>query len=98
MGDYPARRMHHNLCLQPFKAEGMVRWRVREVLRARGWTPYRLMRVSGLPNMVVYRIANHRGPVKVIKGRTLNALCDALGVGPGDLLEHVPDKPQAKRR
>jgi Cro/C1-type helix-turn-helix DNA-binding protein len=27
-----------------------------------------------------------------VDGRTLNALCGALGVGPGELLEYVPDR------
>ena len=88
--------------LQPFgglhlKAEGMVRWRVAELLKARGWTRYRLVQESGLQSMVVYRIAKSRGQIKRVDGHTLDALCVALGVGPGDLLEHVPDKPASKR-
>jgi DNA-binding Xre family transcriptional regulator len=68
-----------------------VRWRVGELLKAKKWTRYRLVQESGLAVTVVYRIANNRGPVRVINGRTLSALCAAFDVGPGELLEYTPD-------
>ncbi len=70
----------------------MVRWRVGELLKERKWSAYRLVRESGLTPPVVYRIARAKGQVKRVEGRTLDALCLALGVGPGELLEYVPDK------
>ena len=75
----------------------MVRW-VRELLKTRDWTAYRLMKESGLATTVVYRIAKSRKQVKRVDGRTLDALCAALGVGPGELPEYVLDKALTKRR
>jgi DNA-binding Xre family transcriptional regulator len=76
----------------------MVRWRVGQLLKKRDWTAYRLMKESGLATTVVYRIAKSRKQVKRVDGRTLDALCGTLGVGPGELLEYVPDKALAKRK
>ena len=72
----------------------MVRWRVGDILKARDWTAYRLVQESGVPTTTVYRIAKARGQVKRVDGKTLDALCGALGVGPGELLEyvHVPER------
>ena len=76
----------------------MVRWRVGELLKAKRWTRYRLVQESGLATTVVYRIAKSKGQVKRVDGRTLDALCVALGVGPGDLLEYTPDSKASSRR
>jgi putative transcriptional regulator len=38
------------------------------------------------------------GKVKAIRFSTLDAICEALGCQPGDLLEHVPDEPPGDRR
>jgi DNA-binding Xre family transcriptional regulator len=70
----------------------MVRWRVAELLKERDWTRYRLMRESGLPSPVVYRLAQPGLLVGRADGKTLDALCRAFSVQPGDLLEYVPDK------
>ncbi len=77
------------------KAEAMVRWRVAELLEEREWTVYRLVQESQLAPTVVYRIAKPGKEVLRVDGRTLDVLCATLKVGPGDLLEYVPDK--AKR-
>jgi DNA-binding Xre family transcriptional regulator len=42
--------------------------------------------------MVVYRIAKPRREVKRVDGKTLDALCATFKVGPGELLEWVPDR------
>ena len=68
----------------------MVRWRVADLLREREWTSYRLAKESGLAPPVVYRLAVRGREVNRVDGRTLDALCYALKVGPGDLLEYVP--------
>ena len=76
----------------------MVRWRVADLLAERGWTTYKLVKESRLAPTVVYRIAKARRQVKRVDGKTLDALCRTLRVGPGDLLEYVPDKLQKGRR
>ena len=81
----------------------MVRWRVAELLRERGWSAYRLIQESDLAPTVVYRMVGPRrrqqkpGEVNRVDGNTLDALCRTLGVGPGELLEYVPDKASTKR-
>jgi DNA-binding Xre family transcriptional regulator len=75
----------------------MVRWRVSELLVERGWTVYRLVQESDLAPTVVYRLAKPGVAVKRIDGRTLDALCAALKVGPGELLEYTADREPRKR-
>lgn len=74
----------------------MVRWRVADLLKQRGWTAYRLVQVAGISPTVVYRLAKSKQQVKRVDGKTLDALCAALGVGPGELLEYVPDRKRGK--
>jgi DNA-binding Xre family transcriptional regulator len=76
----------------------MVRWRVAELLAERGWTVYRLVQESGLAQPVAYRVAKPRQEAKRVDGRTLDALCRTLGVGPGELLEYVAEREPRKRR
>jgi len=75
----------------------MVRWRVAELLAEREWTVYRLVQESGLAPTVAYRLAKPGLAVKRIDGRTLDALCAALKVGPGNLLEYVAERETRKR-
>jgi DNA-binding Xre family transcriptional regulator len=76
----------------------MVRWKIRGMLEKRGWTAYRLAMVTGLTVPAVYRLARHNSQMGRVEGNTLDRLCDALGVQPGDLLEHIPDKPIPRSR
>jgi DNA-binding Xre family transcriptional regulator len=70
----------------------MVRWRVADLLAERKWSTYKLVQESRLSATVVYRIAKARRQVKRVDGKTLDALCAAFGVGPGELLEYIPEK------
>jgi len=45
----------------------------------------------------VYRVAAAKGQVRRVDGKTLEALCRALGVGLGELLEYVPT-PEKKKK
>lgn len=63
----------------------MVLWRVAGLLAERGWTVYRLMREPGLRQSVAYRVARPRQEARRVDGRTLDARCRTLGIGPGDL-------------
>jgi putative transcriptional regulator len=67
------------------------------VLRARGWTAYRLAKESGLTVPAVYRLARQKVQLGRVEGDTLNRFCAALGCQPGELLEYIPDKPKRKR-
>ena len=74
----------------------MVFWRVAELLEEREWTAYRLVQESGLAPTVVYRIAKPRREVKRVDGKTLDALCGAFQVSPGELLQWVPEKKRGR--
>jgi putative transcriptional regulator len=75
----------------------MVRWRLRKVLKARGWTAYRLAKETGLTIPAVYRLARQKAQLGRVEGDTLNRFCAALECQPGDLLEYVQDKPGKRR-
>ena len=40
----------------------------------------------------VYRLSKPGAPLGRVEGRTLDLLCTALGVQPGELLTHEPEK------
>ena len=75
----------------------MVRWKIAELLKRRGWTAYRLAQETGLTVPAVYRLAKQHAQMGRVEGTTLDMLCEAFECQPGDLLEHVPDKPKRKR-
>lgn len=75
----------------------MIRFRLAEVLKRKGWTPYRLSQVTGLTVPTAYRLADPELRFGRFTSDTLDRLCRALEVQPGDLLEWVPEE-QAKRR
>lgn len=65
-----------------------VRWRLHELLAERGRTPYWLAQQTGLTVPAVYRLAKPQATLRRVEGRTLDLLCTALGVQPGELLRH----------
>jgi putative transcriptional regulator len=75
----------------------MVRWKIAEMLKRKGWTAYRLAMETGITLPATYRLAKDRAQMGRVEGRTLDKLCAAFECQPGDLLEHVPDKPKRKR-
>lgn len=75
----------------------MIRFRLDAVLKRKGWTPYRLSQVTGLTAPTAYRLADPDLRFGRFTADTLDRLCDALEVQPGELLEWVPEK-KAKRR
>lgn len=81
----------------------MIRLRLADLLKQRNWTPYRLAQETGLTVPTAYRLADPKGQFGRINFDTLDRLCAALNVQPGELLEWVPDaapgrKPSTKRR
>jgi putative transcriptional regulator len=69
----------------------MIRFRLAEVLKQKGWTPYRLARVTGLTVPTAYRLAAPELRFGRFTADTLDRLCRALEVQPGDLLEWVAE-------
>jgi DNA-binding Xre family transcriptional regulator len=76
----------------------VIRFHLSAVLKKKGWTPYRLSQETGLTVPTAYRLADP----KLVFGRftadTLDRLCAALDVQPGELLEFVPNSKTRKRR
>jgi putative transcriptional regulator len=70
----------------------MIRFRLAEILKRKGWTPYRLSQVTGLTTPTAYRLADPKLRFGRFTADTLDRLCRALDVQPGDLLAWVPDK------
>lgn len=75
----------------------MIRLRLAELLKARNWTPYRLAQETGLTVPTVYRLANPDAQFGRITVDTLDRLCAALRVQPGELLEWMPDSSGARK-
>jgi putative transcriptional regulator len=76
----------------------MIRFRLAEVLREKGWTPYRLSQATGLTVPTAYRLADPEQQFGRYTTDTLDRLCTALEVQPGDLLEWVPEVVDRRKR
>lgn len=76
----------------------MIRFHLASVLKKKGWTPYRLSQATGLTVPTAYRLADPDIRFGRFTADTLDRLCAALDVQPGDLLEWVPDQPNRRQR
>ena len=76
----------------------MIRFRLADVLKEKAWTPYRLAQVTGLTVPTAYRLAAPELRFGRFTADTLDRLCRALEVQPGDLLEWIPDEEQGVTR
>ena len=76
----------------------MIRFRLAEALKRKGWTPYRLSQVTGLTVPTAYRLADPDLRFGRFTTDTLDRLCAALGVQPGDLLTWAPETKKRRRR
>ena len=54
-------------------------------------TPYAFAKVTGgeISDATAYRLVKLRGKLKTFDARLLEAMCDALDVEPGDLIERT---------
>ena len=70
----------------------MLRLRLAEILEERGMTAYALVKAAGgrIDMSQAYRLVRCRGRVRYLDTKLLDALCDVLGVEPGELLERAP--------
>jgi putative transcriptional regulator len=68
----------------------MIRFRLEELLKARGWTDYRFAQESGIGAAVIgkYRRNLVKQPDLVVMDR----MCTTLHCKVGDLMEQIPDK------
>jgi putative transcriptional regulator len=70
----------------------VIRFHLAAVLKRKGWTPYRLSRETGLTVPTAYRLADPEIAFGRFTADTLDRLCAALDVQPGELLEWIPDR------
>ena len=75
----------------------MIRFHLASVLKKKGWTPYRLSQETGLTVPTTYRLADPKLEFGRFTADTLDRLCAALDVQPGELLEHVPTRSRERR-
>jgi DNA-binding Xre family transcriptional regulator len=75
----------------------VIRFRIAELLEARGWTRYRLAKQLAMTEPAVYRLSTPGRAVQRIDALTLERLCIAFGVQPGKLLEYVPTASRKRR-
>ena len=76
----------------------VIRFRLASILQQKGWSPYRLARMTGLTVPTAYRLADPTLRFGRFTADTLDRLCAALDVQPGELLEWVPDEAARRRR
>lgn len=76
----------------------MIRFRLAALLKRKHWTPYRLSQVTGLTAPTAYRLADPDLQFGRFTADTLERLCSALDVQPGELLEWVPEKRRRRGR
>ena len=76
-----------------------VRLRIPELFDERGWTAYEVAKRSRgrLAERSLYRLVERRGQVESVSAKTVDTLCEVLGVGPGELIEvqKRPARPRA---
>jgi len=68
----------------------MIRFRLEELLKARGWTDYRLAQETGIGANVIGKY--RRNLVTRPDLAVISRLCERLKCGVGELMEYVPDK------
>lgn len=69
----------------------MLRFRLAAILKEKGWTPYRLSQVTGLSAPTAYRLADPDHQFGRFTADTLDRICAALQIQPGELLEWLPE-------
>lgn len=77
-----------------------MRLRIRELLREKGMTPYKLARLSEgrISLSTLYRIIRADGQAPTFESKLLDAICDILGAQPAELMERDGEKPRGKRK
>src|SRR5438094_10056316 len=79
-----------------YRRRGVLRLRLRQVLTARGLSPYGLAKFTGLSLNTIYRLTRPNGRSSLIPADTLARLCGALRVTPSELVDDAV--PSGKRR
>jgi DNA-binding Xre family transcriptional regulator len=70
-----------------------VRFKIKEITVARGWSRYKLHQVSGVDERTLRKIWHQDETIDVLSS-TLGRIADALEVDVSDLLESDPPRPR----
>jgi len=71
-----------------YRRRGVLRLRLHQLLDARGVSPYGLAKFTGLSLNTIYRLTRPNGRFRLIRADTIERLCGALRVTPGELFEY----------
>ena len=71
-----------------YRRRGVLRLRLHQLLDARGASPYGLAKFTGLSLNTIYRLTRPNGRFRLIRADTIERLCGALRVTPGELFEY----------
>ena len=71
-----------------YRRRGLLRLRLRQLLAARGLSPYGLAKFTGLSLNTIYRLSRPNGRFRLIRADTIERLCGALRVTPSELFEY----------
>ena len=71
-----------------YRRQGVVRLRVRQLLKTRGLSPYALAKFTGLSLNSIYRLTRATGRFRLIRADTIERLCGALRVTPSELFDY----------
>ena len=75
----------------------MIICTLKQVLRRKGWTRYRLQKKSGVTYPTLHALYHNKS--KLYSAGVLNKLCYTLHCEPGDLIQWRPDRfPRLKRK
>jgi putative transcriptional regulator len=73
-----------------------IRVRLRELLERRGMAQTELQSRTGLGYSTINAL--YHAKTERVEFATLDALCEVLGCGVGEILEHVPEKKQLRSK
>ena len=71
-----------------YRRRGVLRLRLRQLLEARGVSPYGLAKFTGLSLNTIYRLTRPSGRFRLIRADTIERLCGALRVTPTELFDY----------
>lgn len=78
-----------------YRRRGLLRLRLRKLLEDRSVSPYGLSKFTGLSLSTIYKLTRPSGRFRLIRADTIERLCGALRVSPGELFDY--QKPAAPR-
>ena len=76
------------------RRNGVLRLRLRQLLKARGLSAYGLAKFTGLSLTTIYRLTRPSGRFRLIRADTIERLCGALRLTPKELFDY--ERPRSR--